>query len=481
MSYPVLQFVNSPASTATVRYDFNMSTAGLRTLPLGGDGLDFGVPSFSGEPEGVGGYYGYRQMRFTQRIIGSKASALGRMSLLAREMLRSTNWLRYQHDAGRSAVYFKTYRSEPGSLSLEWSETADAWDITIPLVADSFAYGERVTAATGIVITPNSTATNPMRYALPAIKGDAPTGLRVSITPGGTSATDAVWMIGCSSGDATMTDPINEIGTGDGYTSGSGGGLAVPSTNTAYSGGSYRPVTIAAASPNLLDRMSGASAPTGLVPGRYKILLRCELDGTATGKTFLFQYVQRTSGLADRPGPIASATVVANRVGQGWVDLGDFSFPFGFSPPSGVVGILDPSFVLRMGTADGSAATARIDAFKFIPVDGPSVTQARLLKMKNPTQQLNSNSKGTFDADTETYWAVIAPAGTTFREGAPELAGAYPIADPASAQNILFLVPLSAGSQLTAPDGVGTNSSVAISATVDVSYHPRYLHIGDGT
>src|SRR5690349_258414 len=106
MNYPSIQFVDGPSATATLRYDFHQSTASLRTLPLGGGGLDLGAPSYSGEPGGVGSVYGYRSLRLTQRIIGSKAQALARMSALAKELLRDENWLRVQTDAQRTAVYF---------------------------------------------------------------------------------------------------------------------------------------------------------------------------------------------------------------------------------------------------------------------------------------------------------------------------------------------------------------------------------------
>src|SRR4051794_2770990 len=111
MASPIIQFVDSPSTTAALRYDFNVSNPTLKCFPLH-EGVDLGAPSFTGEPEGVGGFYGHRQMRITQRIIGTRAVALARMSLLAKEILRPQNWLRFQFDASASPVFFKTYHTE---------------------------------------------------------------------------------------------------------------------------------------------------------------------------------------------------------------------------------------------------------------------------------------------------------------------------------------------------------------------------------
>lgn len=479
MAYPSLQFVDSVSSSAALRYDFNTSTATFQTKLLGGGDLDLGVPTFTGEPGGVGAYYGYRQMRFVQRIIGTKATAIAKMSALAKELFRANNWLRYQHDAGRAPVFFCTYRTEPGTLSLEWSETAGAWDIGISLYADNFAYGTRVTAASGIVFTPNSTATNPMRYVLPAIKGDAPSALRITINTNGTSAGQigSQWMVGCASGDATMTDPYIEIGTGDIFTA--TGGTAAGSASANYSNGSKRDFTVSAATPSLLDRLSGTL--TTLVPGRYKVLFRCELDGTAGGKTFTLKYASPEGGasIAPRPGNAVTVTVDPTRVFQGWVDLGDFTFPWGVNAPTGL-GNQDTSFYLQIGTSDNTAATGRMDAFKFIPIGGSSVAHTQLLKAKftTLTTLLGNNDKGTFDGDLEEYWQLSST--NVFREVPPELAGSYPQVDPAAAQNVLLVVPLAGGTNSTA-GATGLISSVAATASIDASYYPRYLYIGDGT
>lgn len=484
-SWPLVKYVDSAATTATVRYDFNDQNPNPATGPAKKvTEFDPGVPTLEGEPDAVGQQWGFRSPSITHTIKGTKAQAMAALSAVSREQLRRTNWLLFQPSAATQPVWFRTFRTGYQPITLDQVfvrvdgggtvPLPDTWKIVVPLVADAFVYGARINAVVGATLTMNSTATNPMRYVLPAIKGDAPTGLRVTVTspPVSGAPRPESWLLGCIAGDASMVDVFNEIGTADGFTAGTG--TAAAAASAAYSGGSYRAVTIGAATPNLLERLSGQH--TGLIAGRYKVLLRAELDGTVAGKTYLLQYVQKNSiTLAEYPGLSVSITVPASQVFQGWADVGDFTFPLGNAPaPSGIASLFPPPFGLRIGTSDGSAGTARIDAFKFIPVDGNNIVSAKILKTTYTISVLRTSI---YDTDLESIWQVdTTPA---FLEAASYNAGAFPVADPAAALNVLHLIPL-----VTMPPTLGAtgyHTSAATTATLDVSYHPRYLYVGDGT
>lgn len=481
-SFPLVKYVDSPSTTATVRYDFNDQAA---TPSKKVTEFDPGVPTLEGDPDAVGQQWGFRTPSITHTIRGTKAQAMAALAAVSREQLRRTNWLLFQPSAAQQPVWFKTYRTGYQPITLDrvyvrvdgggQAPVPDTWKITVPLVADAFTYGARVNAVVGATLTMNSTTANPMRYVLPAIKGDAPTGLRVTVTSTPASySTPETWLLGCIAGDATMVDPFNEIGLADGFTAPGGSGTAAGTASAAYSGGSYRAVTIGAATPNLIERLNGQH--TGLASGRYKVLLRAELDGTVAGKTYLLQYVQKNSiTLAPYPGLSVSIAVPASQIFQGWADLGDFTFPLGNAPaPSGIASLFPPPFGLRIGTSDGSAGTARIDAFKFIPVDGNNISSAKILKTTYPISPLRTSI---YDTDLESIWQLdITPA---FLEAASSNAGAFPMADPAAAQNVLHLIPMTTNP--TALGATGYHASVATTATLDVSYHPRYLHVGDGS
>lgn len=485
------QFVDGPSTTATLRYDFFVNAPSCHAHLLNEGGLSLGSPAWSGEPQGVGGRYDYRRIQFIQRVEGTKVVALARLSALAKELQRDTNWLKIQFAGSLTAFYYKTYKTDPGELRLDYVETSQAWDITVTLVAESLAYGARVTIPTAQVIQAPADLAGPtrtaMRVVLPTIKGDAPTPLRVSVTPAASPANNlgsvapsvASWLVGCLSGSATMADPVfdgNSVFTG---ISGFGGNTA----DATYFGGGYNTVTVGAATPNLLTRFS-VLLPNTVPQGRYKTLLRCRFTaGAAT--SLLFRMRTGPNGIigASTPNPAVTIDTAATDTGRNfWVDLGEISVPFGINPPSDGGGTqVQGVFWVDIGTASGAASSVNVDAVKLIPVDGPNVTQTTLLRAVGPANGASVPHNavfGTFDGGLESYWPRVTSSGVYF-EGSPALRGYFPVADPAAAQNVLIVMALDSG-----PGSASATSYItALNAqsAVDVSYYPRYLHVGDGT
>jgi hypothetical protein len=488
-TWPLVKFVDSPSTSATVRFDCNdLNAAAPRRVA----DFDPGVPTLEGDPDAIGQQWGFRSPSVTVRFKGTKANALAALSALSREQLRRTNWVMFQLSSDTSPRWFKTYRTGYESLSLarvdvdrtsgRQGRTPDTWEIRVPLVADAFMYGARVAMSTFQVIQGPTDLTGPVRTAmhvvLPAIQGDAPTGLRVAITPGATltSGNDNEWLVGCISGEAAMVDPVIDIGTGDGFTAGTG--TAAPTTDATYSGGSYRAVTVGAAS-GLISRLTGSLAAQP--PGRYKIQLRCEADNTTlSNKSYLFTFGQDASGVTVY-GPTTQVTIAGGSPSvtfQGWVDLGEFTLPFGYQAVDDISPTAPATpFSLKIGTADGSAGAVRIDAFKLIPVAGPKVRASYLMKaLYAGNHALNGGKIGIFDGNEGAYWGT--DTGGTLLIRSPGLKGSFPVADPAAPQNLLIVMATSRGNTLAAgPYTTGLNAQAA----VDVSYYPRFLHIGDGT
>ena len=180
MTYPLVQLVDQPDLAATVRFDFNGDD--LRWPDH--DSFDLGSPPLLGDPDGVGSEYGLRALAFRLMIRGgSHAVALALQAQLARELQRNENWLLFQLSPTAAPVWFKVYRSSPGAVSLAEvdvdDETGSTWQIGVSLVADPFAYGERVILGPYTVTNSPSVGVNPMRVTLPDIKGDAPAPLDI--------------------------------------------------------------------------------------------------------------------------------------------------------------------------------------------------------------------------------------------------------------------------------------------------------------
>lgn len=493
-SWPLVKYVDSPAVGAVVRYDFN-DQAGTPSKKV--TEFDPGVPTLEGDPDAVGQQWGFRSPQIVHTIKGTKAQAMAALSAVSKEQLRRTNWVLFQPSAATQPVWFKTYRTGYQPITLDQVYVRvdgggnvplpDTWKITVPLVADAFTYGARVTLSTFLVIQGPTDLTTPTRTAmhvvLPALKGDALTKLRVSVAPAGNvsgnSPGTSAWLIGCSIGESTMTDPVVDIGTGDTFIPGTG--MAAPTADATYFSGSYRAVTIAAASPNLISRGTGALP---VVPiGRYKILLRAAYTaGVAKTLQFRLNLINPSGGTVLVPGSTVTVPMLSTDTGRKfWVDLGEFQLPTAVTAPSDGGGTVAAATIgLDIGTQDGSASSVNVDALKLIPVDGALVSQTTLLRLLGPAgQPLQASTTATFDGDLDQSWARTTSSGNYLPGWLPALMGAYPVADPTAAKNILHVIALDPGQGTTS--GTARITDLNDQDSVDVSYYPRFLHVGDGT
>lgn len=506
-SYPLVKYVDAPATTAVVRYDFNDQAA---TPAKKVTEFDPGVPTLEGDPDAVGQSWGFRSPQIVHTIKGTKAQAMAALSAVSKEQLRRTNWVLFKPSAAQQPVWFKTYATgyQPISLEQVWVRPdgggqvalPDTWKITVPLVADAFAYGARETIPTVQMVQSPADLAGPtryaMKYALPAIKGDAPTPLRVTITPDtatGVSSPETAWLVGCVSGSAAMSEAVAEIGTGDGFT----GGTVATTDASSWFNGSHRTFSVAAGPGTFSILLSG---PLPNLPfGRYKVVMRNELDGSTTlDKEVLFKFgTVADSNSEVAYGQTATVTNPANsiaRVRRGWADLGEFSVPASFAVTSEAITGLPTlaagtnQFKLQVAVPDGTATTFRLDAFRFIPVGGPDVAAATFLATSWPYpnypgyfSSTTTTNAVTWDGDAEVSW-ITASGGTVGLVGSSQtLKGGFPVADPAAAVNWLYAIAADHGRTAATATTTVTVTSRDSLVSVDISYYPRFLYVGDGT
>lgn len=484
-NWPLVQFVDAPDPDAAVRYDFNAGDADAPRRV--GDDFTLGVPTLDGDPDAVGQSWGVRSPSFTQRIKGPKAAALEALGALSRELLRPTNWVHFKLDQLTPSVWLRTYRTggQPLSLARVYVKTddgdtvalPDTWEIVVPLVADAFGYGARVTLDP-VTVTQSMTGTNPMQTQLPSIKGDAPTVLRVALTP----QSDAVamygstWLVGCVAGDDPAVTFV-DIGTGDGVEDTTN--TSDPITDTAYLGGSYRETSLPGSN-SLATRIVGTLP--ALPTGQYKALLRSGFNTPNAG--VLYRLLRDPNDFGHAATLVAGDTP-ATQARVFWADLGQSSFPFGVDPMLPVTADMGPAYYeLEIGTVDGSALDVDLDAFAFIPVSGPGITSSTMMTMRTRseppliTKPLGGGVEGVLEDRIEGYWSRDTATDLVL-PGTPILTGGFPTADPAAANNLLVVIALDNG-WTTAEEAPPWISSKDAECTVVVSYHPRLLHIGDG-
>lgn len=473
VAYPVVQFVSAPDPDADVRLDLN-SDFGLAKCSLNADGFSLGAPVLNGEPGSVGGSWGYRGLTLVPRITGPKAAALDLLSLLAREQMRATNWLHIRLDALTPSRWIQTYKSPPQALSLDEVDVEgrnpDAWQTELTLTADPFALCERITLGP-YTVTQSPDGDHPMGVVLPAIEGDAATALRVEITCPGAVLPAAQWLVGCVSGETTMTDPVVELGTGDIFTD-SDPSNGVDVTDADYFGGSYYEMTIPAGQ-GLISRLTAGSFPA-LPTGVYKVLLRVEVDGDQpSGREFLFGLEQDASGVVSPAVPVSGLpTSALPWVNQFWVDLGDFTFPRGVPPlPADTeVVTLASGLKLHVGLSDAAEGVLNLDVIKLIPVGGPTVSSANMLLFDG---HRSTGAATVVDGDDEVRWSYLPSNGHLLNDEGALHGGRFPVADPAAAQNLLVVMAM----LCTWESATSNATEVGTDVEVTVSYHPRKLHL----
>lgn len=477
MTFPLVRLVDAPDPSATVRYDFSDAGA-LAPRRVRADSFTLGAPSLDSAVDAVSPLYGPRSLGFDHQIEGLEADADAALAVISRELLRPSNWLLIQRTAFSRPTWWRLYATGPGALSWDrvYVDTSSGdpgslpstWVLPVTLTAENFGYGERITLGP-YTVTQNITATHPMRVTLPTIHGDAPTALRVALTNGAVASFEgSEILLGCTSGTADLAVETFDIGTGDGLSTVTG--TSGPNPDAAYMGGEYRTVTVApddgGSGSSIAKRLSGFTLPLW---GRYKVQVRCEADTAADLTTYLFRL--GTSG------PLIPWEVGQDGFGattaQGWVDLGEATFPAGLDVPPDVVATPhDAPFELWVGTGGNVAGEVRLDAIQFIPIGGRAVESASLALTKFVADFAPDHS-AVWDGDTETVW-LVSDLGE-FVDAHAEVSGGFAVANPASDQNVLVVV----GTRMNglAADSTDYLTGTGAISTVTPSYHPRLLHL----
>lgn len=177
-----LAFVDSIATSPTVRLDLNAADGtGFKCML---EGTDFGMPSLRRATSGTlladgehvsASAYGNRVLTLQLDLshLGKDAAA-AKVQLLARELNRSANFLRYKADTS-DEVTFLTLRS-PISRSV-WDQVDMAF--TVQVLAQPFALGAKASLTLVTVTNNPAAATNGSYIDITGIKGDVETPAQV--------------------------------------------------------------------------------------------------------------------------------------------------------------------------------------------------------------------------------------------------------------------------------------------------------------
>jgi hypothetical protein len=416
MSWPLVQFVDAPTDPATVRHDFNDLDVAQTWIPR--EGFSFGVPQLEGDPDSQDSDFGLRQgLQFLVYVAGPKSAAMAVKAAMTRELMRRTNWLKFQLAPTTAPVFIPTFRTVPEATDVTYVDSADdsddVWSVVVRLNAKPFALGlsESFSVSISSALT-SSSATQ--QIALPALKGDVAVPLNLSF-----SSSTGPWRVSLAPQD---TATLNRW-----------------SAQTVESSGST----------------SVVSAPSAIAPGRYRVYA---VMPTASAVAVKFGWAPDGNGAHTIWNTAAAAgflpyvmwDIDAHIAVQNVQDLGEVQF---IGAPGSTSSII-PKFNLQRQAGSGTTTATLI--FETISDDRIDEDASAV------DASAGLGTGALWLGDDATHATVYVVSGQTFQSPVVARGASTIVAHPQHANILTFF------------NGGGS------SVTATCTYQPRYLDVPAG-
>lgn len=454
----VIQFVDAPSASPTVRLDINdddkwFAREFLPNLPRLRRSQSQNMLRDGGHV--AASVYDMRTLVVSLDLnCATQDIAAAEVQKLARELDRETNYIRYQPTDATFPVFFKTYRSDVSNL-VRFAASRAYQNIGLEIVADPFAQGLRESLSIGAVA-----GTAPyFDVAAASIKGDvAAPFVLVDGTPA-TGTTTGVgarynWQLAASTRDAASQPTVVQC---ESLTLG---------TDMAVSGGNARQT---ATSTSMATRMT--YAPTGATAralrGTYRLYAIATGTATTAGATLTAQAYYGANAIADiSTGTTFSDTFAPGSAERWAIDLGTVNFDTADSLDpaprievqsslSVTVGppVVDWDFLILV-PADESRAVVEASWFSGFPTSSPLV--------------LDGETDRVYAASSTALWA----GATMVYEKGFAFTGALPKISPGVDNRFVYF---RYSRQPGSPPSTGYSN--AASGSLSLLYTPLYLHL----
>lgn len=471
--YPVCQITSGPDEGNTVYIDLNNLPGGIF---LDATGVSFGDPQFTSTPYQM--IEGTRQITLPINITGTSGQISQRVSQLSRVLARPLTWLYWQTNSDTTPIWFRLERDQVGALDfssvpmITANNTNGVWKWPLTLTAHSFAYGARITLPS-FTVNSGTGANYTFSSKLPDIKGDVPAYCSVDIKwnygSGAMKGFETLINIAaCDPNSAFAGAPQWNL---NGFSVGNNASVqAVPSGLTAYSGS-----TVVGITNNVFDGQSPQTIITGNAPvntawGQFEAYVRVMRSGTDGAA-----HVQVGSVNIDGSTDMYQNSAVWNPASgscASWLDCGQLSYPNGLDMSqmgtTGGVAIGAPFALAFSGGGHGSTTTTYLDQVVLVPnhIAGGGTTTTMKLRWQGgsyPGSSIHAKIDGDYGrtglCDDSGQWEYAL---------SPMITGGWPQLHPGYTNWFTTLAN-------TASTGIESASG---SATVTISYCPRYLGVG---
>lgn len=455
-----LAFVDSIATSPTVRLDLNTTDGtGFTTLIAG---TDFGMPPLRRATAGTlltdgdhisASAYGNRLLTLQLDLSHlTPDAAATKLQLLARELDRPNNFLRYKADT-TDEVTFLTFRS-PIARSI-WDQVDKAFSVQI--LAQPFAIGAKASLSK-VTVTNNPAAVSNGSYLdITGVKGDVETPAYVLVE------------------DLTTTDLI--IGT---RRRGTPSGISyffqcesmtpasdttLPGNDAAMSGSGSNYARTTFGTPTMLNRLSVSNFPAASgasLRGTYRMYVMARGNNTST-----FQIRADIEGVDGATFSTQTIThVPLSSTNRTLLDLGQITLPLGADPTcegySGVEKSLIGTTLTLWAARTVGAGNLDWDYVAIVP-DDPERGDDWM------TARLSTSQDVIIDGPNDMVYPQTVGASTLPSGPVIARSGRLPMLSPNVAQRWIMLAPDRAGVDAIFGD------RIAVTADVTISYWPRYL------
>jgi hypothetical protein len=457
------QFVDSIASSPTVRLDLNNENPWA--VPYG---ASFSPPSLKRASASTlmrdgatypASAYEDRRLRFTLELKASTVDASATaIQALAREMDRPTNIIRWQVTGATAPVFFRTIRSDIGSIE-EVPGDGTFRVFQVELLAEPFAYGLKETLSpTTVSNHPGAGGVTPGYWDITGVKGDVETPLIASVSA-------SVFAI---ANDNVSVFAVRRRGTPSNWTGSIqaesmtlGTDTTLPGNDGAMSGaGSNYARCSFGTTTAMATRLSATHPAAASVDNRGTCRVFARVR-RSVGGTDVVRMQLRWGGAA---GTITNdAVATAQTTNIGYVDLGLIQLPPGQDPvDDGFSGTkLSVAGVFLEVRAERTSGTSNldIDYLLLLPADD------RMLFVRWGTQ--SGGTTCVVDGANQKVYQLNA-GGAVVNANLAQLSGGFPMLSPNQTNRIWFYKQVRFGAPV---DSVGNTYDVT------ASYYPRYLYV----
>lgn len=464
----IIQFVNSIASSPTVRDDLNSVAGGLLVSV---DGLDLSPPplrrtvisTMMRDGEDIpASAYGNRTLKIPLKLQGASTTstdvAATTLQNLARELARPTNILKVQLDGATSPVFFRTYAAPDYTFSMLRLLLTSNTEVELNIPAEPFAYGLKETISAVTVNDDPAAGSNGMFWDITGIKGDVETPLVLTLPTGNLY----------DSGDPISVVAVRRRGTvanvpfvlqAEAMTLATD--TTLPGNDTAMSGsGSNYARTSFGTNTSMVRRVYLDTFPTvsnADIRGRYRVFMLGRRSSASGVINVQLGHTASSSPSLVQNDKVATDTVTA----RCHLDLGLISFPSGLDPVhdgySNNEKVIKGRYIEVRAERTSGSSTLDIDYLLFVPADDS-------LALIDWGDAMFTNDEFVVDGTHDMVFTQDN-TGALYSSRPAAVAGGFPMASPGVTNRIFWI----------RRTGRGATATKTETTAITVTYWPRYL------